>query len=61
MLETVAIDCPCCGEPVEVVVDCSLGAQSYIEDCPVCCRPMSLSIDVGDGVVSVGARTEDDA
>lgn len=61
MLETTAIYCPYCGEPVEVVVDCSLGTQSYIEDCPVCCRPMSLSIEVGDDGVAVNARAEDEA
>lgn len=61
MLETAAIHCPYCGEPVEVVVDCSLGAQAYIEDCPVCCRPMMLSIEVGDEGVAVHARSEDEA
>ena len=58
-LEWVRIDCPACGESIEVLVDCSIPAQSYIEDCSVCCRPMLLSVQVGDsGRVQVDARDE---
>lgn len=43
-LETVEIECPYCGESIEVVIDCSVGNQKYIEDCEVCCRPITLNI-----------------
>ncbi|HEY0893029.1 MAG TPA: CPXCG motif-containing cysteine-rich protein, partial [Cellvibrio sp.] len=30
------LDCPYCGEPISVLVDCSLEQQTYVEDCQVC-------------------------
>jgi hypothetical protein len=38
--------CPYCGEPIELLVDSSAGAQDYIEDCQVCCRPINVSVEV---------------
>lgn len=46
MLEASRIDCPYCGEAFEISVDCSAGAQQYIEDCPVCCQPIDIATDV---------------
>ena len=37
MLETSSAYCPYCGEPIELVLDVSGGAQDYTEDCSVCC------------------------
>jgi hypothetical protein len=34
------IECPYCGEPLDVRVDTSAGPQQYYEDCSVCCRPI---------------------
>ena len=34
-----------------MVLDTSVGAQSYIEDCEVCCRPIQLRYAVEDGEV----------
>ena len=39
-LEYQQIQCPYCGENIEVVIDCSVVQQNYIEDCQVCCRPI---------------------
>jgi len=36
-------DCPFCGEPVSVLLDLSVGRQTFVEDCEVCCRPMEIS------------------
>lgn len=59
--ETTEITCPYCGETVEVVVDCSVESQSYIEDCQVCCRPMNLMVSIdGDGMPDVQALAEDE-
>jgi hypothetical protein len=40
------IQCPYCGESIEVVIDCSVEQQSYIEDCSVCCRPINFDISI---------------
>ncbi len=60
-LETVALRCPYCGEPIELVIDCSLETQSYIEDCEVCCRPIDISVTVGsDAEPSVTVSQENE-
>jgi len=52
-------DCPYCGETIELVVDCSVEEQSYIEDCPVCCRPMTVWVQVDtDGGIDLQLRDE---
>ena len=43
------IGCPHCGETITVVLDLSVGEQTYIEDCFVCCRPISISYTAADG------------
>jgi len=59
--ETVAIDCPYCGEALEVAVDCTVARQDYVEDCQVCCRPIELRVRVdSDGVPAVDARHQDE-
>lgn len=40
--------CPYCGETVEIVLDCSVATQQYIEDCQVCCRPIEIVADVDE-------------
>jgi len=61
LLETVSIQCPHCWEMIEVVVDCSLGDQRYIEDCEVCCRPIILHIHIDPaGEPLVQASRDDD-
>ncbi len=55
------ITCPYCGETFDIVVDCSVPQQSYIEDCYVCCRPISLSIriqDDGESMVTASSENE---
>lgn len=60
-LQDAFIQCPYCGEQIEVVVDCSVKRQEYVEDCSVCCRPITLSVVSSNGaVVSIEARTEDE-
>ncbi len=61
LVETASIQCPYCWEVIEVVVDCSVATQHYVEDCEICCRPISLSIEVGpDGLPSVLPQPEND-
>lgn len=62
MEDVSACHCPYCGEPIELLLDASCGAQDYIEDCPVCCRPMRVSLRVDeDGMASAWVAREDDA
>lgn len=56
-----SIQCPYCGEQIEVFVDCSVPRQQYIEDCSVCCRPIVIRVETSpDAVESIEARTEDE-
>lgn len=41
-----SINCPYCGEIIEVLIDCSVEQQAYIEDCQVCCRPINFEVAV---------------
>ena len=62
MLDLHAIDCPYCGETIDVVVDDSVEQQQTIEDCQVCCRPIVLVSGLDEeGELFVQARTENDA
>jgi hypothetical protein len=58
-VETVESTCPYCGEPVQLLVDSSAGAQQYIEDCQVCCRPMVVDV-LDTAPVAVRLRDEDE-
>ncbi|MEO6800326.1 MAG: CPXCG motif-containing cysteine-rich protein [Rhodanobacter sp.] len=62
MLAPSVIDCPYCGESIEILIDASIPEQQYIEDCQVCCRPITLNIRVEeDGTVQVRASGENEA
>ncbi len=61
MLGTVSIQCPYCGEMIQIVVDCSESGQDYVEDCEVCCRPIAITVRLaGSGPPFVRALREDD-
>lgn len=46
LLQTHNLDCPYCGEQIQLVIDCSIVSQEYIEDCQVCCRPINILINI---------------
>ncbi len=55
------VDCPYCGEPLDVLIDSSELGQQYIEDCQVCCRPIVFVLGENDeGGVNVTVQAEDD-
>ncbi len=61
MLDTQSVECPYCGEVINLVLDASAGAQRYVEDCHVCCRPITVVLDVGDdGEACVRVQSQDD-
>ena len=47
-LETLEVQCPYCGETIEIEVELVDQAQAFIEDCTVCCRPIQYHIMPGD-------------
>lgn len=47
--EDVPLQCPYCGETINVIVDCSIEQQEYVEDCQVCCQPIKLEIMIQKG------------
>ena len=60
-LESRIIDCPYCGEAIDILIDCSVLQQSYIEDCQVCCQPINInvSIDHADEIsITVSSENE---
>jgi hypothetical protein len=60
-IEATRLQCPYCWEVIEVLVDCSVPEQDYVEDCSVCCRPIAVVVSVRDGaVVEVSGRAEND-
>jgi hypothetical protein len=61
MLVPYTIDCPYCGESIEIFLDASVPHQRYIEDCQVCCRPITLDVSMDEeGMPSVHASGEND-
>ena len=38
--------CPYCSERISMVLDTSVGEQTYVEDCEVCCRPIEVRYTV---------------
>ena len=44
----VSIQCPWCGERLDVRVDVTAGEREYIDDCEVCCRPMELAVELDE-------------
>lgn len=59
--EAVEIQCPYCGETIEIVVDLSVEDQRYIEDCQVCCRPITIAVAIDEsGTPRVEVSQEDD-
>lgn len=60
-LEERSIDCPYCGESIEVLIDAQDSGQQYIEDCQVCCRPITFFIvQENDGYLHVSVHHEND-
>jgi len=60
-LESQKISCPYCGELIEILIDCSVEHQEYIEDCQVCCRPIEFKLLVNEsGEIQLGVTREDE-
>ena len=56
-----SVDCPYCGESIDVLLDPDESNQSYIEDCQVCCRPINFNLATDlDGDVTVSVSTDNE-
>ena len=61
LLQEEEINCPYCGEPLDVLIDPQDVGQEYIEDCQVCCRPINFMItEDEDGEMHVVVRADDE-
>ena len=60
MIETIAIDCPYCGERFTTTADVSAGSQAYVEDCAICCRPIEIALRVDENGELTGVDTRTD-
>jgi hypothetical protein len=60
-MQQVAVSCAFCGEIIELLVDCTVPEQEYVEDCHVCCRPLVIAVAVDAvGRPRVSVRNEND-
>ena len=61
MLPSTVVECPYCGELIELVIDDSVAEQRYIEDCAVCCRPIEIEVIVDqDAGLQVRCTTDNE-
>jgi hypothetical protein len=61
MLPSKSIDCPYCGETIDLIIDDSVEHQQYVEDCAVCCRPINVDVTAANGDIEVVCRTDNEA
>ena len=60
-LDACDVQCPYCGETIEVLIDGSVEEQHYIEDCQVCCCPINFAVTMdedGEAQVLVSSDNE---
>ena len=61
-MEEYDINCPFCGETINILIDCSVPEQQYVEDCQVCCSPIliGVTVDSDQQIQSVIVRQENE-
>ena len=58
-LESINIQCPVCWETFEVIADCSVESQEYVEDCEICCRPIVMKVEIdNEGLPNIEVSRE---
>ena len=45
------VQCPFCGQTIELVIDTSVGSQQFTADCEVCCRPFEVFAESKPGKI----------
>lgn len=51
MQDTATVDCPFCGQSMELVLDTNIASQRFVTDCEVCCRPFEVTAECEGGDV----------
>ena len=51
MDDTVAIQCPYCGQRNEVELDATIATQTFTTDCAVCCRAIEITAECEAGQI----------
>ena len=51
MEDTATVECPFCGQSLELVIDTSITSQRFTTDCEVCCRPFEVTAECEPGAV----------
>jgi len=46
------VQCPYCGQRIELTIDTSIPTQRFTTDCEVCCRPFEVSVECEPGEVT---------
>lgn len=60
-LDELIIECPYCGESLDVLVDTSAGSQQYYEDCSVCCAPILFIVSEDEsGEMIIDVKRDDE-
>lgn len=60
-LERVNVECPYCGNMIELTVERTIAKQSYVDECQICCRTMQLEVEADeDAELSITVHREDD-
>lgn len=58
-LEAFTVDCPHCGERVEVLFEADVAGELVV-DCEVCCRPWAVTLERdADGAASLRVEPAD--
>lgn len=57
-LDLVTIQCPYCGENIDIEVE-AVDGQSFVQDCSVCCHPISFEVTLGEEGPEVTAERSD--
>ena len=59
-LETRSVQCPYCGETIEVDIEPLEEPQTFIEDCGVCCHPVQYAVTMNgdDEIELIATRSE---
>lgn len=53
------VQCPFCGQSLDVAVDTTITSQRFTTDCEVCCRPFGVTAECASGeIVSVDVSSE---
>jgi hypothetical protein len=61
LMEERIVQCPYCGEYIDLQIDTTAGNQMYVEECHVCCQPILMDVAIMDnGMAAVSAMRENE-